>query len=89
MGDSSCLFEPRDALPDFHVHEPIFLNVFEIIFVYNLIGDEGDGHSHVFEGRKGGAVIKFRDVDCAKAGGRGADCAVDEALNGGDGRTCG
>ena len=83
--DSSCLFEPRDPLPDFHVHKPIFLNFFEIIFVYNLIGDEGDGHSHVFEGGKGGAIIEFCDVDCAKAGSRGADCAVDEALDGGDG----
>ena len=84
LGDTAGLFETRHALPNFHIHESIFLNSFEIIFVYNLIGDERDGDAHVFVVWEGGAVIKFGKVNSAEASGRGADGAVDEALDGGD-----
>ena len=87
--DSSCLFETRNTLPDLHVHVPIFLNRFEIIFTYNLIGDEGDGHTHVFVCCEGGAVVEFGKVDGSESCGWVADGAVDEALHGGDGGACG
>ena len=85
LGDTTSLFETRHALPNLHVHKTVVLNTCEIIFAYNLIRDECDGNAHVFIGGEGGAVIKFCNVDGAEAGGGGADCAVEEAFDGGDG----
>ena len=85
LGDATGLFETRHSLPNLHVHKTVVCNTCEIIFGYNLIGDERDGDAHVFVGGEGGAIIELVNVDGCKAGSGGADCAVEEAFDGGDG----
>ena len=84
LGDAAGLFETRDTLSDLDVHEAVVFNAGEIVFGNNLSRDERDGDSHIFVGGEGGAVVELVDVDGAEAGGGGADCAVEEAFDGGD-----
>ena len=77
LGDASRLFKVRHPLSDFHKDVPFMRNFEEVILGNDFLRDELEGYAHVLKIFEGGTVIKILNVNCAEAGSRCRDDAIE------------
>ena len=76
VGQDSSLWEPIHSAPYFHVDKSVFGFPSEVVMVHNIVGEEVQGHPHVFISIKRGFEVHIFDVGACETSTGGADDTV-------------